>query len=128
MIRVSQVGIFRRPVIVMGPWAIKIARNEKGRRCNRYEADLYRTVSDKRRTMLCPVLWASPKGLILIMSAAKPLSTPLDFEEYRDIYEEWDYLPGEDGCPFEPKQLDWGWHKGCRVALDYSTPAWANED
>jgi hypothetical protein len=33
-------------------------------------------------------------------------------------------MPGEDGCPFEPKACDWGWFEGRRVALDYSTPAW----
>jgi hypothetical protein len=58
------------------------------------------------------------------MSAAEPLIEPLSCEEYVDLFEEWDYLPGEDSCPFEPKPSDWGWYGGRRVALDYSTPAW----
>jgi hypothetical protein len=58
------------------------------------------------------------------MSAAEPLIEPLSCKEYVDLFEEWDYLPGEDSCPFEPKPSDWGWYGGRRVALDYSTPAW----
>ncbi len=74
--------------------------------------------------MLCPVIWISPRGLLLVMSAAKPLSEPLTREEYLELFEEWDYLSGEDACPFEPKPSDWGWYKDRRVALDYATPAW----
>jgi hypothetical protein len=117
-------GVFRRPVIVVGPVAFKIARNEDGRACNRYEADLYRNSTAHRRTMLCPVLWVSPRGLMLIMRAAIPLSEMMSQEEYLDAAEEWDAKPGEDDCPFEPKASDWGCYKGRRVALDYSTPAW----
>jgi hypothetical protein len=40
------------------------------------------------------------------------------------VSEAWDYMPGEDSCPFEPKASDWGWFEGRMVALDYSTPAW----
>jgi hypothetical protein len=114
-------------VIVFGPVALKFARNEEGRACNRYEAELYRNTTPRRRTMLCPVLWASPRGLLLIMRAAVPLSEMMSLEEYLDAAEEWDARPGEDGCPFEPKESDWGWYKGRRVALDYSTPAWGND-
>jgi hypothetical protein len=33
----------------------------------------------------------------------------------------WDYRgPGDDGHPFEPKPLDWGWLNGRPVALDYA--------
>jgi hypothetical protein len=48
----------------------------------------------------------------------------ISLDEYMDVTEAWDYMPGEDGCPFEPKASDWGWFEGRMVALDYSTPAW----
>jgi hypothetical protein len=120
-------GVFRRLVIVIGAVALKFARNANGRACNRYEADLYRNTTPHRRAMLCPVLWASPGGFLLVMRAAVPLSEMMRPEEYQETFEEWDYMPGEDGCPFEPKESDWGWFKGRRVALDYSTPAWGND-
>jgi hypothetical protein len=43
-------------------------------------------------------------------------------EKYEEAFEAWDYMPGEDGCPFEPKACDWGWLNGRKVALDYSIP------
>jgi hypothetical protein len=116
-------------VIVVGPVALKIARNQEGRACNRYEANLYRTTTTttRRRAMLCPVLWVSPGGFLLITRSAVPLSEMMSLEEYLNAAEEWDAMPGEDGCPFEPKASDWGWYKGRRVALDYSTPPWGND-
>jgi hypothetical protein len=48
-------GVYRRPVIFVRPVAFKIARNEEGRACNHYEADLYRNSTAFRRTLLCPV-------------------------------------------------------------------------
>ena len=71
---ISTQGTFRTPVIVVGRWALKFARNTQGRRCNRYEADLYRSVSENRRRMLCPVIWVSRRGKLLIMAAATPLT------------------------------------------------------
>jgi hypothetical protein len=127
MLSVSTKGAFRRPVIVVGPIALKIARNKDGRACNTYEAALYRNTTTHRRAMLCPVLWVSPGGILLIMRTAAPLSEMMSLEEYLDAAEKWDALPGEDACPFEPKASDWGWYKGRRVALDYSTPAWGND-
>jgi hypothetical protein len=62
--------------------------------------------------MLCPVLWASPGGFLLVMRAAVPLSEMMSPKEYQEAFEKWDYMPGEDGCPFEPKESDWGWLKG----------------
>jgi hypothetical protein len=61
------------------------------------------------------------------MAAADPLVEPFSLDEYIEFFEEWDYLPGEDACPFEPKASDWGWYRGRRVALDYSTPAWEHD-
>jgi hypothetical protein len=80
-----------------------------GRRCNQYEARLYRVVSEEQRDMLCPVIWISPHGMLLIMGAARPRTEPLSLDEYMGLFDEWDYLPGEDACPFEPKPSDWGW-------------------
>jgi len=44
MISLSTIGTTRQ-VLIVGPWAIKLARGARGRRCNNYEAHLYRTVS-----------------------------------------------------------------------------------
>jgi hypothetical protein len=42
----------------------------------------------------------------------------------RDEFPDWDYMPGEDGEPFEYKASDWGrLNDGRLVAVDYSTPA-----
>jgi hypothetical protein len=56
-----------------------------------------------------------------------PLSEMMSAEEYQEAWETWDYGPGEDSCPLEPKADDWGWFNGRMVALDYSTPAWEDE-
>jgi hypothetical protein len=74
--------------------------------------------------MLCPVRWWSAGGQLLAMASAQPLSKA-DHEELLDDdgFPDWDYMPGEDGQPFEFKASDWGRIKGRLVALDYSTPA-----
>ena len=128
MIRVSKAGSMRSPVIVIGQFAFKFARNSEGRASNLYEAKLYRGANPTRRAMLCPVLWVSRHGAVQIMRAAEPLTEMMSDEEYQEAFEAWDYMPGEDGCPFEPKACDWGWFEGRRVALDYSTPAWEAEE
>jgi hypothetical protein len=116
----------RSPVIVFGRFAVKFARDDRGRASNLYEAKLFSTVNATRRALLCPVLWVSPKGAVQIMRAAEPLTEIMSYQEYEDAFEAWDYRPGEDGCPFEPKASDWGWLEGRMVALDYSTPAWGD--
>jgi hypothetical protein len=62
------------------------------------------------------------------MRAAEPLTEMMTEEKYWEAIETWDYGPGEDSCPFEPKACDWGWFEGRKVALDYSTPAWERDD
>ena len=124
MIEICRVGITRR-VLVAGPWAFKFARGARGRRCNKYEAELFKTVPDRRREMLCPVRWCSKSGWVLIMDTAQPLgqSDHADLLDRR-AFPDWDYMPGEDGDPFESKASDWGRLKDGRlVAVDYSTPA-----
>ena len=128
VISIWRAGSMRSPVVVIGPLAFKFAGNERGRASNLYEATLYRSVNETRRALLCPVLWVSPKGSLLIMRAAKPLAEMMSEEEYRNAGQTWDYMPGEDSCPFEPKACDWGWFQGRKVALDYSTPARKNDD
>jgi len=44
MINVSKAGSMRSPVIVVGRFAFKFARNARGRDGNLYEAKLYRSV------------------------------------------------------------------------------------
>jgi hypothetical protein len=124
MIKLSWVGTTRL-VLVVGPWAFKFARGPRGRRCNRYEADLFKAVDARRRAMLCPVRWCSGRGSLLVMAAATPI-TETEKEGLIDSngFPDWDYMPGEDGDPFESKASDWGRLKDGRlVALDYSTPA-----
>jgi hypothetical protein len=114
-----------RIVVVAGAWALKFARDDRGRRCNRYEAALYASVDARRRTMLCPIHWSSRSGWLVVMSTATPLTeveknTLIDADGFPD----WDYIPGEDTEPFEHKASDWGrLTDGRLVALDYSTPA-----
>jgi hypothetical protein len=120
MIRISRVGTTRL-VLVVGPWAFKFARGPRGRRCNKYEADLFKTVDDRRRA----IAWSSSGGGPLVMASAQPL-TASDHENLLDSdgFPDWDYMPGEDGDPFEPKASDWGRINGRLVALDYSTPVY----
>jgi hypothetical protein len=120
---VSRTGTTRL-VVVIGPWALKFARGERGRRCNRYEADLSAKVDERRRAMLCPVRWCSGRDWLLVMAAARPLTeSEKDDLIDSDGFPDWDYMPGEDGHPFEFKASDWGRINGRLVAIDYSTPA-----
>jgi hypothetical protein len=104
--------------------AVKFTRGVRGRRCNRYEAELYRRVRPDQRNTLCPPIWCSRGGNVLIARAAKPLTE----QEYEDLmdgdrFPDWDYMPS-DGVsqPFEYKRSDWGWLDGRLVAVDYSAP------
>jgi hypothetical protein len=128
VIQISRTGSMRSPVIVIGRFAFKFARNSRGRASNLYEAKLFRTMGATRRALLCPVIWVSRNGAVQIMRAATPLTDMMTIEEYEDVINIWDYMPGEDGCPFEPKASDWGWLEGRMVALDYSTPAWESDE
>jgi hypothetical protein len=129
MISISLKGTTRRPVIVIGPWALKFARGKRGRRCNLYEAKLCRNSSELRRAMLCPVRWCSDKGFLLVMQSAISLDPAdhLDLLE-RDAFPDWDAMPGEDGSPFGPKASDWGRINGRLIALDYSVPVYDSEE
>jgi hypothetical protein len=113
-----------RLTICLGPWALKLARNATGRRCNRFEADLWAKTTEARRNMLCPVLACLPFGVALLMQRAQPLSE----EEVQRLkaeegFPDWDYVPPDEDHPFEHKASDWGrLSDGRLVALDYSAP------
>jgi hypothetical protein len=51
MIRISRVGSMRSPVIIVGRFALKFARDSRGRASNLYEAKLYRSVNATRRAV-----------------------------------------------------------------------------
>jgi hypothetical protein len=113
-----------RIVLCVGPIAFKIARDNRGARCNCFEADLYRASDARRRAMLCPPLWCSANGAVLVMRRAEPIPEN-EFYEIRDTgrLPDWDYRgPGDVESPFEWKPSDWGWLDGRIVAVDYSTP------
>ena len=74
------------------------------------------------------MIWVSRNGAVQIMRAAKPLTDMMSPDDYTHVTETWDYMPGEDSCPFEPKASDWGWFEGRMVARDYSTPAWEPDE
>ena len=112
-----------RAVVVLGPLALKFARGERGRRCNRFEADLYTRVNARRRAMLCPVLWCTSAGSVLVARTAQPLTQEeKDRLIETDSFPDWDYVPPDEDFPFEYKASDWGWIAGRLVALDYSAP------
>src|ERR1700680_4729185 len=102
MISISRAGSMRSPVIVVGRFAFKFARNARGRASNLYEAKLYRRANATRRALLRPVLWVSLNGFVQIMRATKPMTDMMSLEEYMHVAEVWDQMPGEDSCPFEP--------------------------
>jgi hypothetical protein len=115
-----------RLTVCVGPWAIKLARGATGRRCNRFEADLWNRTIAVRRAMLCPILVILPFGIGVVMRRADPTTVDeaqqlLDGDEFPD----WDYMPpSDDSCPFEYKASDWGrLPDGRLVALDYSAIA-----
>jgi len=114
-----------RLTICIGPWILKVARNATGRRCNRFEADLWSRTTNARRNMLCPVLACLPLGIAVCMLRAKPLSEDEAHHLRKtDGFPDWDYVPPDEGAPFEYKASDWGWlSDGRLVALDYSAPA-----
>jgi hypothetical protein len=101
-------GTVRRTICI-GPWALKVARNATGRRCNRFEADLWARTTLARRDMLCPVLARLPFGLAICMPRAQPLSED-EAKHLRNTrgFPDWDYVPPDEGEPFEYKASDWG--------------------
>jgi hypothetical protein len=115
-----------RFVVVVGKAAVKFARDERGRRCNLYEAKVWEENREdpNRGPHLCPVLWCSSDGEVLVMVAADPL--PSDITIPYDWADEWwsaSHKGSGDDFPGEPKAADWGLLDGRVVLLDYSNPA-----
>ncbi|MCJ8158647.1 hypothetical protein [Sphingomonas sp. LaA6.9] len=111
-----------RKVIIIGPLAFKLPKGAVGRRCNLHEQGVWERnrAHESRGPRLCPVRWCAPGGWLLIMAAAAP--APLDFDIWA-LDDFWDYCPGDDEWPGEPKAADWGVFQGRLVMVDYSTPA-----
>ena len=113
-----------RFVAIAGPVAVKFARGEAGRRCNLHEAKLWALNQHhpSRSRHLCPVLWCSADGDVLIMAAADPLP-PDAPHPYDTVDEWWSYDPSKgdiDTFPGEPKAADWGMLDGRLVLVDYA--------
>lgn len=123
MISISRSGSTRNPVVVIGPLAFKWAKNDLGRKCNLLERAIYRDANADRRSMLCPALWSSRRGRILVMRSATPTTEMMSIEEYIGMDQRWDTQHGEPPSPFEPGARNWGWYKGRRVAIDYAINA-----
>jgi hypothetical protein len=121
-----------RTVLRVGPLAFKFGRGDEGARCNRHEADLYSRNRSKphRKKMLCPVLWCSRSGKLLIARRAASPIAKVDLGYLKAGFRaasEWNYLgPPDDDHPFEWKPSDWGYLSGRIVAVDYATTA--NDD
>jgi hypothetical protein len=82
-----------RAVLCVGSLAFKIARSASGARGNRYEADLYRRSDQQRKALLCPPLWCSRNGAVLIMRRAHSMTCDEYIEQVRDagLMLLWDY-------------------------------------
>lgn len=113
-----------RLVFMLGPVALKFARGARGRRSNRFENCKYAEASERRRNMLCPIIWCAPWGILLVSRAARPLS-----EEEKDHllrtagFPDWNWERDTDNrSPFEFKASDWGRLDGRLVSLDYAAP------
>lgn len=126
MIYIRSDGTCRFVVCVDG-LAFKLAKGEKGRRCNAYEADTWEHANKRRRSFLCPMLGICFGSQLLIMQRAVPLTDEEARElEARNELPDWGYDPNDHReTPFEmvAKGSDWGRIEGRLVSLDYSAPA-----
>ena len=113
-----------RVVLACGVVALKFAIGTRGRRCNRFEVEMFARVNERRRAMLCTALWCNSAGSLLVARAARPLTqSECDYLMATDGFPDWDYMPPDETEPFEYKASDWGWLNGRLVALDYAAPA-----
>jgi hypothetical protein len=110
----------------MAGFAMKFPRNKVGLACNRHEAQIWRRNRNHptRGPRLCPVLWSAPGGWLVVMLAAEPVDDDFNIAEVDVEHGDWwDYIPGGDEWPCEPKREDWGVLNGRLVAVDYAAPA-----
>jgi hypothetical protein len=69
-----------------------------------------------RWEILCPIYFADPLGILVIMPRAEQ---PITFEEVKIVTEKYDYYPN---IKTEYKPEDWGCLGGRTVVLDYGIP------
>lgn len=117
-------GCSRRVLLFCG-LAFKFAKGRYGRLCNEQERGIWARNKDHptRGPRLCPVLFCSPNGRLLIMPVAKPVSPDFSARVLDVEGDWWDYMPGDDSWPCEPKSADWGVYQGRIVAVDYAANA-----
>lgn len=108
-------GAFRT-VILAGAYAVKVPRIRLlavGMRCNRWEREVWRTWRLKVGwDFLCPIVFADPFGLIVVMRRAAQPVTEAEVESTRAA----DWHP-QVTC--EHKVEDWGRIGPGIVVLDY---------
>ena len=83
-----------RGVLTVGCLAFKFALSERGVRRNRHEAAVFGRVSARRRDMLCPMIWCSLNGAVLVQPAAIPLSEAAQLRITRK-FPDWIICPGK---------------------------------
>ena len=113
-------GVFRR-VILLGNLAFKIPRLKTffcGMRCNRWEREMwFKWRPIFKWTSLCPIRFADPFGLLVVMPRAmQPVTTEEAYEALDDDY---------PSITAEIKAPDFGRVGSVVVALDYGLP-WAD--
>ena len=104
-----------RCVFLVGTYAIKLPRMTNlnaGLRCNRWEREMWRKWRSKFAwATLCPVLFADPIGLFLVMPKAEQPVEKADVDALPD------YHPG---ITSEQKLEDYGRVGQSTLALDYA--------
>lgn len=106
-------GVFRR-VLLLGGIAVKVPRLRQftgGMRSNRWEREMWRTWKPYFGwNTLCPVLFADPAGVLLVMARAEQPISQAEVESLPDAY---------PGITAETKPQNYGRHGGVVVAVDY---------
>jgi hypothetical protein len=107
-----------RYVFLIGPFAVKVPRPRfalQGLCCNRWEREVwYRWRPVFRWENLCPIVFADPLGLVVVMPRAEQ---PVTDDEIKAATP--DYFPEPT---YEYKAQDFGRLNGRVVALDYGLP------
>ena len=110
----------QRRTLIAGDIAIKVPRLRRlraGARANREEARLWREGWHHFYAELCPVLFALPFGLALVMPTAR-IMTREEFAAFRAS----DAHPIHEPDPelYEDKWGEWGYVDGLPVVVDYA--------
>ena len=110
-------GVFRR-VLLIGGYAVKLPRIRHftaGMRCNRWEKEMWQCWRPKLGWQnLCPVLFADPLGVVVVMPRAEQ---PVGLQEVEAAIG--DYFPDNTA---ESKPEDYGRIGQAVLALDYGPP------